>query len=298
MPQPYCAPHDVLRRLDQPIDRLDSEQLDRLRARTAAISHAWDRETGRPLRAVRVGTPEAPRTWERHDAAGGSRGPPVVIDLDHGDIAPIDAGAGDTIEVRIGRDTWEDVTAAEGDDWTLDYDRGQLKLFRVILPRRIFEHPSERFVRLTYRHGALGGDRDRGGQTTLDSDASASAATLSVTDTATLPANAGVLSLGTGTIQEYVRVADIDRATDTLTVTRGIRGTSQVDHGSNTIVQYVPPDVRDAVAARVAAQAILDDESRTSIPDDGQLTGPQAKAERFQAEWDDALARYGGVISM
>lgn len=295
MPTPYALPADVYRKLDLNPDRLDGDTRERLRARLEAVAQEFDRATGAPRREIRVGTPDTPATWEYHDARTVGT-PPVLVDLEHDPVAPIDAAAGDTVELRTGRDTWEDVTAEAGDSFVADYERGQLKLYRFLIHRGFWERPSERFLRITYRHGTLGGRREAGGRTTLTSDVGAGETTLSVADAGALPASPGVCLLGAPPGVEYIRVRSV--ATDTLTVSRGARGTSTLPHDADAPVTYVPPDIRDAVAARVAEQAALFDETQVSIPDDGQLTSRQAKADRFQTEWQQACERYSGVRTL
>jgi len=294
MPLPYATPEAIQRKLDKPLDNLGSDERQRYRTRGETASQQWDRATGNPMRSVREGAVGEPATWEYHNA----RDPgyePVVISLDHGHIQPIDSTAGDQIEVRTGRDSWDDVTDEAGDEFVLLHDRGQLKLFRFIINRAFFEPRDERFVRLTYRHGALGGDRDRGAETTTDGSVSQGDTTISVTSAGRFPQPPFVADLGSPTAHERVRVTSVDRNADELTVERGVRGTDDEAHGDEDVVQYSPDDVREAVAARAAELLTLDDDARPSLPNDGQTTSRSSRADRFRTEWENTAAKYSEV---
>lgn len=298
MPLPYCAPEDLARKLDMPPDRLDLQTRRQFAARAGAASQAWDSSTGSPMRTVRSGAADAPATWEHHDARNLSGRPPVHVSLDHTSIVPVDASAGDTIEVRTGRDTWDDVTDEQGDSWTLDHRRGQLKIYRFLINRLYFEHQSERFLRVTYRHGGLGGDRDRGATTALASSVGQGDTTLSLADSGRLPTTPFLAGLGTGPDFEYVRVTAIDRGADEATVDRGVRQTDQESHDADATLHYAPEDVREAVAAKAAELLILEDDAVLSIPDDGQLSSRTARADRFAAEFETAASQYSAVRTL
>jgi len=225
MPLPYCTAEDIARKIDQPPDRLNSDERVRFETRARAASQRWDRETGSPARQVRVGAPGRKATWETHDAPRRS-GFPLVISLNNGDIQPLDASVGDAIEIRTGRDSYEDITDEEGDEWVIDNRRGQLKLF------------------------------------------------------------------------EYVRVTDIDTGTGDVTVSRGIEQTDADSHPDGATLQYVPSAVREAVAARAAVPIVLDDDARTSIPDDGQLTSRSERADELREQYRDAARSNSDVLSL
>lgn len=297
MPHAYCTAEDVARKLDQTINSLRSDQRERYQTRAESASQQWDQTTNAPMRRVRVGAAEAPATWEYHDARHLRGHPPVHVSLDHGDIVPIDATKGDTIEIRTGRDSWDDVTDERGDSWTLDNERGQLKLYRFLINRLRFESQAERFVRLTYRHGGLGGDRDRGTETSLAASVTDSDTTLSVDNAARFPEPPFLVSLGQ-TTAEYARVTAIDRGADDLTVTRGVQSTSATAFDADAPVLYAPSDVREAVAARAAENIALNDDIATSLPDDGQLTSVESKADRLKSEWESACAQYADVMTL
>jgi len=308
MPVPYCTDIDVVRKFNPQLgeaaleanDYIQNNDREQIRARIDAVSDKFDENTGRAMREVRVGSPGAPRTYEYYDAQRQRHRYPLEVDLDHQDIVPIDANAGDTLEVRDGRDSWDAITSDEGDEWWLDYEDGELKIFELLVNRIYFEARDERYLRITYRHGALGGGRRRGGQTTLDSqvDDSTSTTTLSVADSARLPADGGVMLVGTGTDAEYVRVSDVDTSTDTLTVTRGIRATSATSHASGAPVHYCPLEVRDAVAAKTARELLRYDDWVDELVEAGQGLGASDKMDAWEQAWTDACANHTMVHRM
>jgi hypothetical protein len=297
MPLPYCTAADIRRKLDES-GSLRADEQARYNRRARAASSEWDSTTGTPLRTVRIGAPEAPQTWEHHDARGLSNRPPVTVSLNHDNIVPINGGAGDTIEIRTGRDTWEDVTSEYGDEWVLDNQRGQLKLYRFLFTRLFFEAPSERFVRLTYRAGGLGGGPRKGVTTALASAADSSTTTLTLTNAARLTDPPLLAALGSDADFEYVTVTDIDYAADEVTVVRGQERTDAQAHDSGDALQYVPEAVREAVAAKAAAMLTRDDDARTSVPDEGQLTSRNDRASALEAEWQDSVKQYRSVSTL
>jgi len=258
------------------------------------VSQRWDARTGTPMRTIRVGSPSNPRTYSRHDAIG-SNSPPQLVGLEYGHIVPLDSDTDDVLEVRTGRDNWNDVTDERGDAWTLDNETGQLRLYRRLIRRIRFEDPAERFVRLSYRAGGLGGDRRRGGQTELDGQADSDDGTLSVANADRLPDPGVYLTVGAPSEQEYVRVTDIDYDADEVTVARGQRATNAIAHDDGATVLYTPLDVREAVAAKVAAELVKDEESEIAIPDDGQIVDRTTKADQWEADWNDALGAHSRV---
>ena len=307
MPVPYAAITDVLRLFDpsltvadvQSDDYIGNQDVAQLRARLDSVSDDWDRLSGTPMRLRRAGTPGAPRTWDYYDADEYGRYP-LVVDLDHRDIVPLDSSAGDRLEIRTGQDSWTDVTDQEGDEWILDHETGELKLYRLLVNRVWWEAPDERFVRLTHRYGALGGSRDRGGQTTLTSQAGAGDTTLEVANAARLPADGGIVRLGDASPAEYARISTTDATTspNTITVSRGERATSATSHASGTVVHYCPEGVRDAVAQQTAAELVRYDTFIQRVDGDAEGVSPEAKLDRWDAAWDQALASASAVRTL
>lgn len=293
MPLPYAHPVDVARALDKSPDMIDESEKERYATRAAAASQKWDSDTGTPMRSVRVGAPERPETWEVYDAADSNGYRPVVFDLNHSPINPIDPEAGDTIEVRDGRDEYNDITDEQGDGWVIDYPKGQLKIYRFIINTNFFERSTERFLRITYRHGALGGSRERGSETTLSTAAEFDTDTLDVVDASFLPEPPFAALVGSGVDLEYVRVLSLNG--DSLNVTRGVSETVETDHPQGAEVQYVPRDVREAVAAKAAERLVMNDDSDFSVPENATLSSRAERAQSLSEEYDRAAASYSGV---
>ena len=168
----YALASDVIRRFDptltqaalQSDDFIGHDDLDAVQSRLEGVESTFERETNNALREVRVGAGTG--SYEYYGASPLSF--PIHIFLDHRNIVPLDAAQGDVLEVRTGRDQWTDITAQEGDEWAMDYRLGKLTMYRY--PGRghlpTFRRLHERFVRTSYRYGALGGDQNAGGETT------------------------------------------------------------------------------------------------------------------------------------
>lgn len=298
MPLPYAAPVDVARLLDDPPDQVPADRQTEYRSRAERASQKWDRTTGAPMRTVRVGSETRPETYEHHDVREARSGPPVRIDLEHGDIVPIDATEGDRVEIRKGRDTWDDVTGEEGDTWTLDYRRGELKAYRFLISRAFFEAPHERFLRITYRHGGLGGDRSHGADTALSSAVTSTDTSFDVDDASVFPTAPFTALVGPPDALEYVSVTDVDTGTDTLTVERGREFTTAGAPAAGTTIQYTPADVREAVASKAAEQLMMNDDADLSVPDNGNLSSRAERAERLRDEWEEVAGKYAGVRTL
>jgi hypothetical protein len=297
MALPYALPADVVRKLDDKPDNYSDAELERFVTRSESASQEWDQTCGTPMRTVRRGAPGAPETYEHHDAEQLQSRPPVRIDLDRDNIVPIDPQQ-DTVEIRVGRDTWRDISDKEGETYIVDYKRGFLKIFRFLINRTYFQHPSERFLRISYRHGGLGGDRSRGGQTTTINPVDPGETTVAVDNTGRLPRPPFVLSIGAPARAEYVRVTGINSTTDELTVKRGVRRTKSKDYDEGAEVQYVPADVREATAARAAEMLVMDDDEDFAVPDSGDLTSRGERAKKLRMEWENALAQYSNVMKL
>jgi len=311
MPVPYAHPVDVLRRFDSSLDAEDFQggtgdllgggDLDDIWARLRSVSQDWDTDTGTALRERRTGSPGAPRTYEHQDADR-TQGFPLRVELDHDDVVPLDPDEGDVFEIRTGRDTWEDITAGEGDEWVLLHESGDLKIFDLLVRRVWWEAPDERYLRASYRYGALGGSAKRGGQTELTSSATESTSTLSVEDASRLPGDGGTVLVTEpspqGMTGEYVAVTDIDHEADELTVSRGRHRTPAASHDAGAIVHYCPMDVRDAVAAQAAAELVRYDLSLQRTDSDDSAISPSRKLDDWEAEYESAKADYSAVRRM
>lgn len=225
----YASADAVIRALDKDPNTVGDRLQTRAKTRAAAATQKWINRTGRPFHEHRIGNPDDPRTWEVYDVQDAVSWSPATVFLDNANPLPLDPNAGDAIEVRDGRDSWEDVTDEEGDAWTLDYRRRRLRIFERRFVNPPWDDPNTRFVRMTYRHGPLDDD---------------------------------------------------------VTIT---------DDG---LVESVPADVAEAVAAKAASMLALDDDAMSSGPDNGQLTNRQTKKQALNDAYEDTAAEYSGFSTM
>lgn len=296
----YCHPVDVLRKFDPTLTESDldnnnyigNEDRAQVRARIDAVGNTLEDETGMAWRLTRVGANGNPETYEHQDVEGRRVTTPLRATLDHRHVLPLDSNSNDKLEVRTGRDSWSDVTSDAGSEFKLDHDDGTLKLYRILIKRIHWEVPDDRYVRITYRYGALGGDRERGGQTTLDGSVASGDTSIDVSNAARLPAN-GLLLINNS---EYVRLTDIDYSADTITVSRGERATSDQSHSGGDIVHYCPEGIRDAVAAKTAIElwSYEDWTQRLSNENDAGRD-VESKISDWQSAWERTLGNNADV---
>lgn len=296
----YCHVVDVLRKFNPQLTEgsLDSgtyignADVEQIRARVESVCSEFEDETGRAFRLRREGVPNNPDTYEYPTHSAGKRNP-LRVRLNGRDVLPLNPDEGDSLEVRVGRTSWRDVTGLEPRRYELENRTGRLTLYRRRLPT--LWAGDGRHVRISYRHGALGGRRKSGGQTTLASSATDATTSLDVADAGRLPAT-GVLLIGN---DEYVRLQSVDYDTDTLTVERGTRATTAAAHDADVPVHYCPERIRDAVAGRTAQELVrYDDWVEEIIETDADAVGAKEKIDGWQQEWEDTLARHSRVRSI
>jgi hypothetical protein len=230
-PVRYATTDAVLLALDPDTDpeSVPEYKRERARKRAASATEKWINRTGRAFHPVRVGSPDEPRSWEVHDVQDAMAWSPARVLVDNARPLPLDPDKDDAIEIRGGRDQWEDVTDQEGDAWAMDYRRRRLRVFErrlAITPR---DDPNTSFVRLTYRYGPLG---------------------------------------------EEVTIND------------------------EGVVESVPPDVAEAVAAKAASMLALTDDGVADIPDSGQLASRSSRSEALKAAYEDTAAEYSGFSTL
>lgn len=292
---PYCLPEDVLRLFDaqESLDRLDAADIDLIRDAIDDVGSDFELKTKHAFRLTRVGSPGAPETYEYADIEGHHHRPPLRVLLDHRYILPFDSAEGDALEYRSGRDEWTAITDDAGDEFTLKYEAGALKVYRWLIQRIAWDVPDDRYIRASYRYGALGGRHDQGGQTTLDGDIDDVKTSISV-------ANAGRLVDG-GTIKiygdnvEYVDIESINYDTDTLTVSRGERSTDAASHSDGDVVHYVPPGVIMAMAGKAAEEGQLYEMFTDRLTSTGDGASAKDRIEKWAGAYDRLCAKYSGV---
>lgn len=298
----YCLPIDVVRRFDPTItaSQLDSDgyigQADRdtINSRIEGVENEFEDDTGTALREVRVGSVGTPATYEFLESKRTFQFP-TKYSLNHRNVLPLDSAKGDQIEVRTARDNWRDITADEGSRWVLVEPRqGKVEFYSRLRHTIQFKvRPGVRFIRLTYRYGALGGSVIEGGQTTLATSVSGSSTPtgVSVADASRLPYEGGTMLLGGS---EYVRVENVDASADTVDIAeRGLRRTDEsTDHSSGDTVHYCPMRVREAVAGQVAAELAMVENFVDQLTGTDDTLDLGSKIDRWEQEYDNAVARY------
>lgn len=296
---PYCLPVDVLRKFDPTLSRSSLEDdmmfaaddLEKFRAEIADACDEFDTKTGNAQRLTRVGRGDA---WEYHDAELRRHQGGVKVYLEHRHVLPIDHSEGDRIELRTTRDRWKDITEAD-DRYRLNAPDGILQIFtrRVALRGRHRRAMIDDNIRVKYRYGALGGERGRSGQTELAEEMTSGASSVAVEDASRLPRSGLLLIAGDGTNEpEYARATADAEADELTSISRGLRGTEDSDHGSGAAVHYCPTDVRKAVAGRVATEFVRSDDIADNLPTPDDNVGHTDKMEAWDQDWRDALGKY------
>jgi hypothetical protein len=153
-------------------------------------------------------------------------------------------------------------------------------------------------MRITYRHGGLGGDRNRGAETEATATVSTSTTALPVAEASVFPQAPFSALVGTRTEHEVVEVTGVDTDADELTIERGQEFTAPVEIATGDTVQYTPADVREAVASKATEQVIMNDDADLAVPDNGNLSSRAERAERLRDEWEQTAAKYSGVRTL
>lgn len=239
----------------------------------------WDSEAT-PMKPTPVGSASVPNYYSAKGKPW-----PVRIYLDHRNVHPLDANAGDVLAIRTGRDQYHDILGQEGSAWTADYEDGIITIHRAPgaghLPS--FYRIREKFLKINYRISA-GGDFSRAGQTTLgESLTDTQTGTVDVANADRLPESGETVLLG-GT--EYAYVSSADHSGDTIELAeRGVDLTPATSHNSGAEIHYCPSEVRDAVGL-MAAIRVATGESFTEGAFDGDLDWSSRKDD-----WNDEIDR-------
>lgn len=294
----YALPTDVIRKFDPTLSAADIGSgalgeggVEDIRARLDEVESELERTTEHAWRETRVG--HGTESYEYHGSSFRRYQNGVKVYLDHRHVLPLDAVAGDVLAVRESRDSWKDVLGNANVDYELDNELGILHVWGI--RRYVWHGPhDDRAVRLSYRYGSLGGDRNRGGETTTTESLANDGASVAVANAARLPPD-GVMLVGG---KEYVR-ASADPATDTVTLhDRGIRGTASDTHTTDTTIHYAPMSVRSGVAAKAAVELVLYDDHVENLMETRESPHYQDKIDAWEAEWDRLLAKESEVRSV
>lgn len=295
----YCHIVDVLRKFNPQLTEaslegetyIGQQDTQQIEARIRAVGSDFETNTGRALRLQRAGSPGAEETY----AVGRLyKRRPLKISFPHDHILPFDPSEGDSLEFRVARDRYRDITE-DTNAYVLKSKPGQLTIYRRRLPNPFWGDEEDRIVRATYRYGALGGDNRQGGQTALTEAVDDETTTLSVENTGRLPTYPDVVLINNS---EYAQVVAIDHASDELTVRRGSDATVASEHDSGVPVHYCPRTVRDAVAGKVAQELLRYDDWVEELAEEAQMLGGKEKVDQWEKEYEQQLGKHAGVRRM
>jgi hypothetical protein len=306
MVPPYCHIIDVLRRFDPGLTVSDLEGsgsfvgpdgVQKVEAKIQEAGDIFEDKTRHAFRERRVGAPGRPDTYEHHGVKRHTFRSGSKVWLEHRHVVPIDPDEGDAVEVRIGRDDWRDITGDEGPRWNANYVDGWIRLHsRWQATNRWQKDLRENNIRVTYRYGALGGDRGRGGETALSGSVDDSSAP-AVDGPGRLPPRGTVL-VGGPENGEYVEYGGIDYTTGELErVSRGQRATAADSREEGTLVHYCPLSVRSAVADKTAVELLTYDDFTNQIGESDNIS-PSNKVETWNENFEKALQKHSGARSM
>ena len=277
--------------------------------------------TDTDMRLARAGTPGQRETYEQltHKVKGHQAfktsfsragrdyaATEMTVSLQNGRVLPFDVEAGDQCYVyrgtrRTGTDQWEDITADRGETWDIiDHQRGTVVIHPIKLQRAAARATHGigvgsrrlREVRLaiSYRYGALGGSRGAAASTTLTEQLTEEGPDrVGIDDAGRLPVGLGggsiVLLIG----GEYVS-ASVDVDADELVIAeRGIRNTDPASHDAEARVQYTPPAVRKAVAARAGMSIIQSGRYQSFLPDADDVIDKSDMLDQLRETWERTL---------
>lgn len=296
MPRPpYCLPEDVLRLFDaqESLVNFDEAELGLIRDSIDDFGSEFEIETGHAFRETRVGSPGSPETYEYASVEGNHRRPPLRLLLDHRFIHPIDPNQDDVVEYRSGRDEWTDISDASGDEFTLKYEHGAMKVFRWLINRIVWGVPDDRYLRLSYRYGGLGGKQGQGGQTTLDGAVDSSSTSITVDNAGRLPSSGKLLLYGDNA--EYVDLESVNYDTNTITVSRGERSTDAASHDDGDVVHYCPLSFRKSVAGKAAQEMQEYEFFAANLSDTGDGISGSDRIDTWSAKFDRSKAKHSTV---
>lgn len=231
------------------------------------------------------------------------------IELDNERVLPFDPDEGDQLFYYTGlqgsgNSSWEDITEDEGETWAiLDHRAGTFVFWPTLLWEAYLGDTNgglgntalagQKRVRfaISYRYGALGGSRSATGATTLGENITdTQTGTVAVEDAGRLPGGRSGGSYILLINDEYVD-ATVDVSNDEIDiVTRGVRGTEASSHDSGDRVQYTPPTIRKAVAARAGMQLISSGRYSAFMPDSEDAIDKSDMMDRLKETWDGTIA--------
>jgi hypothetical protein len=226
------------------------------------------------------------------------------IMLNNDRVLPFDTSTGDAVYLYKGLDEttqWEDISSDQGDIWDiLDHVDGRFVFSPARLAQEYIDTVSAaggrvpsflkriRFA-VSYRHGAQGGDRQRATSTDLDgSITDTQTGSVNVTDGSGFPTDGGA-SIIVLIDREYVRVVPDPSNNSMEIVERGVRGTSGASHNDGERVQYTPPAVRKAIAARAAMSVVKSGRYQQFLPNEEDSISKGDMMDGFEQTWQTTI---------
>jgi hypothetical protein len=204
--------------------------------------------------------------------------------LANDNILPFDAAQGDAVYLYEGLaesgSSWREVTDEEGEMWELlDHVGGVFAFSPIDIAETILTGRPTAFgtvpeflkrmrFAISYRYGGLGGSRGRASATDLDASLTdTQTGTVAVADGSTFPTGTEAGSIVVKINQEYLSVVP-DPANDKMDIqARGVRQTTAASHADGDRIQYTPPSVRKAVAARAGMTLVQSGRYQAFLPD-------------------------------
>ena len=283
-------------------------QLANVDMRTGRVGVAGRRETYEQITYRVKGHEAFKRSWSR--VSGDYRATEFTKDLENDRILPFDPEEGDEAYVYRGlsrsTDEWHNITDERGQTWDIiNYGAG-IAVFHPLKLERAMRATvdgigiggagrlRELRIAISYRYGGLGGSRKRSSQTVLtDAIDAEEMGTVSVEDGSGFPAGDApgtiVVLLGS----EYVEISPLPETDEMEIVTRGIRGTVAEDHGEGARIQYTPPAIRKAVAARAAMGLIQSGRYSKWLPDTDDDIDKNEMLEELRNTWNTTVEAMG-----
>jgi len=202
-------------------------------------------------------------------------------------VLPFDPDEGDEAYIYRGMsgsaaspgDAWDDVTDQYGNAfYIVDHRKGVVFFEEGEVLRSLSRtaqglstgsgRRDEIRLAITYRYGSLGGSRQGATTTTLTQQIDdTETGTVSVADGSLVPSggSSGPVTFRVG--EEYV-LADPDPAGDAIAILeRGVRGTTASAHSDGARLNYTPPAIRKAIAARAGMSVLSSGRYQAWAPD-------------------------------
>lgn len=230
--------------------------------------------------------------------------------LDGERVLPFDPAEGDEAFIYRGlsptvSDSWEDITAEYGDLWAIrNHVSGRIAISPIELARSLRgthnglgvgrDRLRKVTLAISYRYGGLGGSSNNASATELTVTGGIDA---TQTDTVAVADGSRFPSDGTKIVlidREYLEVKPLPETDEIDILNRGVRGTDAAAHDENARIQYTPPAVRKAVAARAAEQLVVSGRYTDWLPDTEDSVDRDDMLDQFSSIWDGTVTALSG----